>query len=305
MAAREGLPRGARLPRCRERLHRGADRTPRRPAHPDLRGDQDPHPGDRPVRAGTPARLLVLRPLLRGPRVRRQLPGPGRRPRRLDAAPARGGQRPRPAGASRRGGAARPQRARGGPRVLQPRGVQRQPGHHAAGLLHRRRRRRALHRAGQGPRQRQAARRRDRRRPRRRHLGPQRPRVLLQHRRRDLAARQDLAAPARHRAGRRRARAPRAGRQVLARRRPQPHRAVPGDRGRLEDHLGVPRPRHRASRARVPLLRRAGRGRRVLARARGARRARPVPGDAQRERSGLRARRSRRSSRPRARGGSR
>ena len=42
-------------------------------------------------------------------------------------------------------------------------------------------------------------------------------RPLLQHRRRDLAARQDLAAPARHRAGRRRAGVPRARRQVLAR----------------------------------------------------------------------------------------
>ena len=179
VAAREGLPRGARLPGRRERLHRGPDRPPRRPAGPDLRGDQGPDAGDRPVGARPPARLLVLRAILRGPRVRRQLPGPRDGPRRLDAAPARRGQRARPAGAARRGGAAGPQRAGGGPRVLQPRRLQRQPGRDPDRLLDRRRRRRALHRADQGPRQRQAARRRDHRRARRGHLGPGRPGDLL------------------------------------------------------------------------------------------------------------------------------
>ncbi len=57
-----------------------------------------------------PARLLVLRALLRGQGVRRLLPGPRRR-RRLDpAAPGRGLHGGR-AGAARRGGPARPQRS--------------------------------------------------------------------------------------------------------------------------------------------------------------------------------------------------
>ena len=51
--------------------------------------------------------------------------------------------------------------------------------------------------------------------------------ALLRHRRRGLASRQDLAAPARHRAGRRRAGLPRDRRPLLGRRRPHPHRPVP------------------------------------------------------------------------------
>ena len=57
----DGLPRG------RERLHPGAHRPPGRPAPGDLRRDQGPHPRDRPVGADPQPRLLVLRPLLRGP----------------------------------------------------------------------------------------------------------------------------------------------------------------------------------------------------------------------------------------------
>ena len=55
-------------------------------------------------------------------------------------------------------------------------------------------------------------------------------RPLLHDRRRLLARRQGLAAPARHRPGRRRAGPPRDRRALLGRRRPQPHRPVPGDR---------------------------------------------------------------------------
>ena len=110
-----------------------------------------PHPRDRPVGADPQPRPLVLRPLLRGEGVRRQLPGPGDRPRRLDAAEARRGLRARPAGAARRGGAARPRRPGRGPRVLLARRLERQPRRHPARLLDRRGRRRALHDPGQGP----------------------------------------------------------------------------------------------------------------------------------------------------------
>ena len=68
---------------------------------------------------------------------------------------------------------------------------------------------------------------------------------LLHDRRRVLAPRQGLAAPARHRPGRRRAGPPRDRRALLGRRRPHPQRPVPGDRRRLQDHLGVPLPRRR------------------------------------------------------------
>ena len=194
--------------------------------------------------------LLVLRPLLRGQGVRRQLPGPGHRPGRLDAAAARRGHRARPAGAARRAGAARPRRAGRGPRVLLARRLARSAPTatllaystdvvgderytiRVKDLAHRR-----------------AARRRDHRRHRRRHLGPRRREPLLHDRRRVLARRQDLAAPARHRPGRRRAGPPRDRRPVLGRRRPDPQRPVPGDRVRLQDHLGVPLPRRRRARA--------------------------------------------------------
>ncbi len=66
VAARQGRPGGSRLPRGRERLHRGADRPPGRAAPVDLRRDQGAHVGDRPVRADPQPRALVLRPVLRG-----------------------------------------------------------------------------------------------------------------------------------------------------------------------------------------------------------------------------------------------
>ena len=179
VAAREGLVRGDRPPRGRERLHPGAHRAPGRAAPGDLRRDQEPHPRDRPVGADPQPRLLVLRPLLRGEGVRRQLPGAGDRPRRLDPAAARRGLRAGPAGAAGRAAAARSRRARRGPRVLLPRRLEHQPRRHAARLLDRRGRRRALHHPGPRPRQPRAPARRDRGRDRRRHLGPGRRAPLL------------------------------------------------------------------------------------------------------------------------------
>ena len=93
LAARQGHRRGDGPPRGRERLHRAADRAPGRPAAGDLRRDQGAHARDRPVGADPQPGLLVLRPLVRGQGVRRQLPGPGARAGRLDAAPARRGRR--------------------------------------------------------------------------------------------------------------------------------------------------------------------------------------------------------------------
>ena len=61
-------------------------------------------------------------------------------------------------------------------------------------------------------------------------------------------------------AGRRRAGPPRDRRAVLGRRRPHPQRPVPGHRVRLQDHLRVPLPRRRRPDRRVPgLSRRAAR----------------------------------------------
>ncbi len=152
VAARQGRPRGDGLPRGRERLHPGAHRPPRRPAAGDLRRDQGPHPRDRPVGADPQPRLLVLRPLLRGQGVRRQLPGPGRRPRTtgLPRSPAED--------------CAPDQPALPGEEVLLDLdalaegheffslgGSAVSPDSHAARLLHRHHRRRALHGPGQGP----------------------------------------------------------------------------------------------------------------------------------------------------------
>ena len=185
MAPGQGRPRGDRLPRGRERPHPGPHGAPGRPAAADLRRDQVAHPRDRSVGADPGPRLLVLRALLRGPTVRRQLPRARRRPGQLGSpAPGRGGA-PRRAGAAGRGGAARPRRARGRPRVLLPRRLVDQPRRPAPRLRDRRGRRRALHRAGEGPGDGRPARRRADRRPGRRHVGRDpRPLLLLDRRRR-------------------------------------------------------------------------------------------------------------------------
>ncbi len=189
MAARQGRPRDAGLPRGRERLHPGAHRAPRGPPPAGVRRDQGPHPRDRPLRAQPDPRPLVLLPVLRGQGVRRQLPRPRHRPGRLDSPDARRGLRGRRAGPARRAGAARPQRAGRGPRLLLPRRVVGEPRREAGRLRHRRGRRRAVHDPGQGPRHRRAPRRRDHRDARRGDVGPQRRPLLLRDRRRVLASR--------------------------------------------------------------------------------------------------------------------
>ena len=74
LAGREGQPGDDRLPGGRERLHRGDDRRPGRAARDDLRRDQGPHQGDRPVGAGPQGRLVVLHQDRRGPAVPAALP---------------------------------------------------------------------------------------------------------------------------------------------------------------------------------------------------------------------------------------
>ena len=64
MAARQVRPRGHRIPGGGERLHRTGHRPPGAAAAEDLRRDQGPHQGDRPVGAHPPRRLVVLRPQL-------------------------------------------------------------------------------------------------------------------------------------------------------------------------------------------------------------------------------------------------
>ena len=68
-------PRSA-LPGGGERLRRRSDRATRAVAAEDLRRDQGPHQGDRPVGPGSAGRLVVLRAQLRGQAVRRPLPLP-------------------------------------------------------------------------------------------------------------------------------------------------------------------------------------------------------------------------------------
>ena len=245
MAARQGRPGGAGAARGGERAHAGGHGPPRGPAADDLRGDQGPDAGDRPVGPDAQPRLLVLRPLVRGPRVRRQLPGTGHRPGRLDSSAARRGLRPRPARPARRAGAARPRPARRGARLLLPGRLVGEHEHAAARLRHRHHGRRAVHGAREGPRHRRAAARHDHRRPRRRHLAPRQRVVLLRDRRRHLAARQGVASPARHRPDRRRAGPPRDRSTFLDRGRTHPQRPVRAGRLHLQDHLRGAAPRHR------------------------------------------------------------
>ena len=193
---------------------------------------------------------LVLRPLLRGEGVRRQLPGAGAPTRTTGRrrGPTRTARPDQPR-AARRGGAARPRRARRGARVLLPRRVERQPRRHAARLLDRRGRRRALHDPGQGPRHRRAA--------DDEVVGViggatwDRAGETFYYTTVDESWRSDKVW--RHRLGtdpgRRRAGPPRDRRAVLRRRRPDPQRPLPGRRQRVQDHLGVPVPRRRRPRA--------------------------------------------------------
>ena len=90
LAARTRRPRRARLPRSRERVHRGvARRTPGRSASGCTTEIVGSGPGDRRVGAGAARRLRVLLADHRGPAVRRALPAPGRHSRapRPDAPP--------------------------------------------------------------------------------------------------------------------------------------------------------------------------------------------------------------------------
>ena len=183
----------------------------------------------------------------RGQAVRRELPLPRRGPRRLDPAEARGRRRD-----PRRAGAARRRRAGRGPRVLLPRRRVGEPGRPPARLQHRHRRRRALPAAGQGPPHRRAAARRGAEHPRRRHLGPARHHLFYttvdDAWRPDKVWRHVLGTPVaddvvvHHETDER----------FWRRGGPHPQRPVPGRRVRLEDHLGVRRPRRRRPDRRVP-----------------------------------------------------
>ena len=174
VAARQGRPGGPGLPRGRERLH------PERTAHlPDLRQTIFDE-----IKARTQETDLSVPTRNRGYwYYGRTFEGreygascrvPVARRRRLGSPTARRGVRGRRTGPARRGAAARPQRARRGARLLLPGRRLDQPRRPPAGLLDRHDRRRALHRAGQGPAHRRAAGRRDRGHPRRRHLDPRR-----------------------------------------------------------------------------------------------------------------------------------
>ncbi len=217
------------LPGGRERLRRGVLRPARRPGRGAVRGDQVPRPGDRRVGARAPRPVVVRHPHHRGPVVPGVLPRPRDR-RRL-------GRRPR---LQRRGR---------GPRLLRRprRRVIARP--HPAGLVERRRRRRALHVAGPRP--------EHRLRPPRRAdrdlvvgwsgLVERRPVAVLRPTRRADAPAPDLAAPPRH-ARRGRSAGHRGTRRPLQpRRRGDAQRAVDRHHQRQQDeHRGARHPGRRA-----------------------------------------------------------
>ena len=286
VAARQVRSRGDRVPGGRERLHRADHRSPGAAAAEDLRRDQGPHQGDRPVGAHPPRRLVVLQPQFRGQAVRRALPLPDK------PIPTTGRRRSStrtPRSPANRCCSTRTSEARG-PRLLRARrrhGQRRRP---HAGLLGRRRRRRAIHVAVQGLTDRPALRRRDRRHRRRRDLGRRQPHHLLHDGRRRVAAGHRVAAP--HRCGpARREGLSRTRRAVLARGRPHPQRQVPDHRRGQRRDIGDPVRRRRRRRRRVRPGVAAARARRVLGRTCRRRRRRPFPHPAQRRRRELHPRR--------------
>ena len=285
VAAGQGRPGDDRPPRGRERLHRGPDRPPRRPA----RGRSSTR--SRPARWRPTCRCRARRP------PRRLASGTTAAPSRASstastaAAPAT--DRLDPAGPSTaeiagRGGAARRQR--------RPRATSSSPS--APSALSPDGRLLAFTTDTVGD-ERFTLQVKDLRTGEllpdqiadtgvRRDLGPAGRAPLLHHRRRRLAPAQGLAAPARHRPGRRRAGPPRARRAVLGRGRPHPHERclVIGVGSKLTTR--VPPARRRRPR-------RASRGC-VAPRRQGVEYAvepagRPPAGPAQRRRRELRARR--------------
>ena len=258
-----------------ENAYDRADRAPGRPARDALRRDQGPHPRDRPLRAQPGSAATGYGALLRGQGVRRELPGPGHRPR--PTGPPRSPPRTaRPA--SRRSPASRccststsSPRATTSSRSAAP---PVSPDEHLLAYSHRRRRRRALHGAGQGPAHRRAA--RPTRSPASSAGSPGTAAVSTS------TTRRSTRPGARTRSGgtasappprARRAGPPRGRPALLARRRPDPQRPVPGDRGRAPRPPGVPLPRRRRPRAGSAVRVRRARGRpRVPPRARGHRR---------------------------------
>ena len=139
------IPRRSPTWRRRTPTRRRRPRTSSRPAGDDLPGDQGAHPGDRPVGARPQGRLVVLHPHRGGQAVRHPVPAwrpDGETPPALSAGEP----------LARRGGAARRQRAGRGHDFFSLGTARRQPRRHAARLLDRLHRRRAVHAAVQGPR---------------------------------------------------------------------------------------------------------------------------------------------------------
>ena len=208
------------LPGGGERLHGGADGGARRAAVGRVRRDQGAHPGDRPVGAGAQGELVALLAHRGGPAVLDQCRRAGAR-RRGHAADAGGRQ-----AARRRGGAARRERARRGQGVLLARRVLGVAGREAARLLHRLHRGRAVHAAGQGPRHRGDPRGRGAQHLLRRGLVARRFCPVLRHGGRRVAAVPGMAAHCRDADDGRRGGVRGERREVLARRRDVPGRAV-------------------------------------------------------------------------------
>ena len=286
VAARQGVAGDPRLPRGRERLHRGPHRAPRRAAAADLRRDQGPHQGDRPVGARADRRLLVLQPLDRGPAVRRQLPLPRRR---LPTTGRRRVSTPRSTSPASRSCSTSTSSPRGttffslGTASISPDGNLLAFSTDTVGnerfLLRVKDLRTGELLADEVPNT----------------LGPAvwdlHGTVLFYTTvddswRPDKVWRHELGHPV----ARRRRRPPRAGRAVLDLGRPHPQRPAARDRLGLEDHHGVPRPRRRRPRRRVPGRRPAPAGRGVRRRARRHPRRGPAARAAQRGRRELRAR---------------
>ena len=195
-----------------------AHRAPRAAAAEDLRRDQGPHPGDRPVGADPPRRLVVLRAHASRASSTASSAAPRRRTRRLDAAGARRGRRRRRASRSCSTTTSRP-RATSSSRSAASTSPPTAPGCPTASTSTATSGTRC---ACSDLRTGELLRRRDRRTRRRRR--PWSPTAVhrLHDGRRRLAARHRVAARARHGRRGRRAGLPRTRRAVLGRRRASP-----------------------------------------------------------------------------------
>ena len=244
LAAPPRGPRGHRLPRGGEPVHRGDDERHRAAAGAALLRDARADQGNRPVGAGAAGRLAVLLAHPGGRAVPDLLPPPG-------------GQR----GRGRH--PARPESAGRGARLLPAGRVRDQPRPPPAGLRGRHQRRRGVHGVREGPGHRRAAGRDAHQQLAQPGVGQRQPDAVLRGAGRGAPALPAVPPHAGHQPGRGRAGPLRAGRGVLPRRPALPEPRVPDPRAGQPCHLGGVVRQRRPARPAVPGDRAAAAGHRV------------------------------------------